>query len=240
MDLLTEAQQAAGGLDSWRRKGFISARLRQGGGLWAAKGQAGVLDDVRVEAALHQEWVSHRPFGAPDRRSSFTPQRAMIETLDGQPVSTLDDPRPTFSNHSFETPWSTEQLAYFVGTAMWTYLTQPFVLSLPGFHTEELEPLTQDETRLRRLQVTWPDYLATHSTTQTLYFGDDGLLARHDYEVEIVAGAPAAHFLTDFQAIEGIVMPTKHRIYPRDENGEPQKEMLIVSIDLDDIQFGQP
>ena len=39
------------------------------------KGQAGVLDNVRVDVALHQEWVSHHPFGAPELRSSFTPRR---------------------------------------------------------------------------------------------------------------------------------------------------------------------
>ena len=33
-----------------------------------------------------------------------------------------------------------DQLAYFVGTAMWTYLTQPFTFTLPGFDTSELEP----------------------------------------------------------------------------------------------------
>ena len=68
---------------------------------------------------------------------------------------------------------------------MWTYLTQPFTFALPGFQTSELEPWDEAGQRWRRLRVAWPSYLATHSTEQTLYFGEDGLLARHDYEVEI-------------------------------------------------------
>jgi hypothetical protein len=32
--------------------------------------------------------------------------------------------------HAAETQWSTLQLAYFVGTAMWTDLTQPFSIDL--------------------------------------------------------------------------------------------------------------
>jgi hypothetical protein len=32
----------------------------------------------------------------------------------------------------------------------------------------------------RRLHVVWPSYPATHSTDQTLYIGDDGVIRRHD------------------------------------------------------------
>ena len=46
-DLLDTALDAAGGLDRWRQHSFLSAHLSQGGGLWAMKGQAGVLDDVQ-------------------------------------------------------------------------------------------------------------------------------------------------------------------------------------------------
>ncbi|HLQ57078.1 MAG TPA: hypothetical protein VK162_22755 [Streptosporangiaceae bacterium] len=56
----------------------VSARLIQGGVLWAVKGQQGVLDDVFVTASLHEERVSHHPFGAADRRSVFTPERVAI------------------------------------------------------------------------------------------------------------------------------------------------------------------
>jgi len=42
------------------------------------KGQQGVLDDVFVTASLHEERVSHHPFGAADRRSVFTPERVAI------------------------------------------------------------------------------------------------------------------------------------------------------------------
>jgi hypothetical protein len=118
--------------------------------LWPLKGQAGVLDDVVVTASLHQERVSHRPFGAADRHSAFTPERVAIETEDGTVVEALDEPRASFAGHAPETQWSTLQLAYFVGTAMWTYLTQPFTFALPGFQTRELEPWVQDGQRWRR------------------------------------------------------------------------------------------
>ena len=69
-DLLDTVIEAHGGLERWNQLDSVSARLIQGGALWALKGQAGVLDDVVVTASLHEERVSHRPFGAADRHCS--------------------------------------------------------------------------------------------------------------------------------------------------------------------------
>jgi hypothetical protein len=236
-DLLETVIEAHGGLERWNSLNSVSARLLQGGALWALKGQAGVLDDVVVTASLHEERASHHPFGAADRHSSFTPERVAIERDDGTVIEELDQPRASFADHAFETPWSSLQLAYFVGTAMWTYLTQPFTFSLPGFETSELEPWNEAGQRWRRLRVVWPSYLATHSTEQTLYVDNEGLLARHDYEVEISGGTSAAHYLTDYDEVAGIRLPTKHRIFPRSPDGESLPEPLVVSIDLSEIEF---
>jgi hypothetical protein len=176
------------------------------------KGQEGVLADVFARANLHQERESHHPFGAPDRRSSFTPQRVAIETTAGDVVEELDQPRASFAGHTLETPWTTLQLAYFVGTAMWTYLTQPFTFALPGFQTTELDPWQENGEQWRRLRVTWRGYLATHNAEQTLYVGDDGLFRRHDYNIDIAGGAAGAHYISGYTEVAGIMIPTKHRI----------------------------
>lgn len=237
--LLAEVLSAAGGIDCWRKHNFLSAHLVQGGGLWQMKGQGGVLDDVRIDVALHQEWVSHHPFGSPELGSSVTPRRVELRDRGGTTIETLDNPRDAFEEHSFDTHWTRLQLAYFAGTAMWTYLTQPFCLTLPGFRVEELSPLRENNTDLHRLRVEWPSYLASHSSSQTLYFDDAGRIARHDYEVEIVAGAPAAHLFDGFVSVDGITMPTRHRIHPRDPAGRIDTTNVIVAIDIDDIAFGQ-
>jgi hypothetical protein len=234
-DLLDTVIEAHGGLTRWAQLETISAHLAQGGAIWALKDQSGVLDDVYVTASLHEERESHHPFGAPDRHSSFTPQRVAIETADGTVVEALDQPRASFAGHVAETPWTKLQLAYFVGTAMWTYLTQPFTFTLPGFETKELDRWQENGEQWRRLHVLWPGYLATHSTEQTLYFGDDGLIRRHDYDVEITGGTPAAHYISDYTQVAGIMIPTRHRIFPRTPAGQALSEPLIVSIDLSEI-----
>jgi hypothetical protein len=117
-DLLKTVIDAHGGLNRWNQLTTVSARLIQGGALWALKGQAAVLDDVVVTASLHEQRVSHRPFGAADRHSSCTPERVAIEDRDAAVAEALDQPRASFAGHPPETPWNTLQLAHFVGTAM--------------------------------------------------------------------------------------------------------------------------
>jgi hypothetical protein len=236
-DLLETVIAAHGGLERWGELDAISARLVQGGALWALKGQQGVLDDVYARATLHQERESHHPFGAPDRRSAFTPQRVAIETTGGDVVEVLEEPRASFAGHALETPWTSLQLAYFVGTAMWTYLTQPFTFALDGFKTRELDPWHEGGEEWRRLHVVWPHYLATHSTEQTLYVGPDGLFRRHDYDVEIAGGTQGAHYISDYTSVAGIMIPGQHRIYPRSPDGQALSEPLIVSIDVSEVAF---
>jgi len=235
-DLLGTVIEAHGGLGRWNQLDSVSARLVQGGAMWGIKGQQGMLDDVFVRASLHQERESHHPFGAPDRRSAFTPERVAIETTSGDVIEALDQPRASFAGHTLETPWTTLQLAYFVGTAMWTYLTQPFTFALPGFKTTELDPWHENGEEWRRLHVTWPGYLATHSTEQTLYVGADGLFRRHDYEVEIAATS-GAHYISDYTKVAGLMVPTRHRIFPQAPDGQALKEPLVISIDVSEIAF---
>ena len=205
--------------------------------MWAVKGQEGVLDTVFARASLHQVLESHHPFGAGDLRSAFSPHRVAIETTGGEVVEAMDQPRDSFAGHTFETPWTRLQLAYFVGYAIWNYLTQPFTFTLPGFETSELDPWEAGDEEWRRLHVVWPSYLATHSTEQTLYIGKDGLIRRHDYDVEILGGSGGAHFISDYIEVAGIRVPTKHRIFPRGPESQAQTEPLLISIDVSEITF---
>ncbi len=236
-DVVTLAMDAHGGLERWRQLKTISARLRQGGVLWTLKGHEGVLDDVNVTVDLRNEWASHRPFGQPDRRSSFQPDRVAIETGGGQVVEERANPRESFEGHKFDTPWDSLQLAYFAGYAMWTYMNAPFLFALPGVKTEELESWQENGEKLRRLKVTFPESIATHSADQTFYFDRQGRLKRHDYEVDVAGGAPAAHYVSGLTDVSGILIPTKHMIYPRQPDGSAAPTPVVVSIDVSDIEF---
>lgn len=234
-DLANDIMAAHGGLDRWRAFETLTAHLMQGGALWGLKGKAGVLDDTTVCVDLRQEHASHAPFGDANRKSSFGPDLVTLTTPDGHVIDTLASPRASFAGHTLETPWDDLQLAYFAGCAMWTYLNMPFLLAAPGVESFELEPWDEQGETWRRLRVRFPADIATHSTEQTLYVDADGLLKRHDYDVEIAGNTPGAHYISDYAEVQGIMIPTKRRIYPRRPDLQPVTDLLVVSIDLDRI-----
>jgi hypothetical protein len=67
-------------------------------------------------------------------------------------------------------------LAYFNGYAMWTDLTTPFFMAMPGFQVTEIAPWQEGAERWRGLRARFPDEIASHSKEQDFYFGDDFLL----------------------------------------------------------------
>ncbi|KQY15864.1 hypothetical protein ASD28_23730 [Massilia sp. Root133] len=236
--LIEQILEAHGGLARWQSHDRLSAHLSQGGILWPLKGHGGKLDEVDVQIDLKQQWTSHAPFGAADRRTAVTPRRAVIETVDGQVVEVLDDPRASFAGFGLETPWSDLQLAYFVGYAMWNYLTLPFAFAEPGFGFEELPAWEESGERWHRLRVTYPDTIATHSRVQTFYVGTDYKLRRHDYDVDINGGTPAVHYFSDYTTVDGIALPTRHLIHVRNPDGGHAPDPLVVSIAVSDVRFG--
>src|ERR1700730_15653578 len=83
-ELALLAIEAHGGLDRWKRFTTLSVHGINGGVLWAVKGKTGVLGDVTVTVDLRDEKVSHWPFGSPDRRSRFEPQRVALDGANGK------------------------------------------------------------------------------------------------------------------------------------------------------------
>jgi hypothetical protein len=227
------AIDAHGGLDRWNQFTTLSVHGINGGLLWGLKRKAGVIDNATITVDLRDEKVSHWPFGSPERRSRFEPGRVALENANGEVIEEMIQPRSSFKGHALDTPWTDLQLAYFAGTAMWTYLNTPFLLARPGVESEEMEPWKEAGETWRRLKVRFPADIATHSTEQTLYFDRNGLLKRHDYDVEIGGNAAAAHYIAEVKDYSGIVFPTKRRIFPRQPDGQSVPEPLIVSIDLD-------
>ncbi|MBY0291010.1 MAG: hypothetical protein K2X52_28300 [Mycobacteriaceae bacterium] len=236
-DLLARALDAHGGLDVWRRFSRVEATIVSGGLIFEMKGQPQDPTPRRMTAALQHEWASVQPFGADNQKTDFTPERIAIETLDGAVVAELMSPEASFKGDDLHTPWNPLQRAYFNGYALWTYLTSPFLLALPGFTVRELDPIEDDGRTLTGLQVTFPAGFVSHSTHQEFYFGPDLLLARHDYRVETAGSFSAIQYISDYVKADGVMMPTKRRAYRCGDDGRPLFDQLMVSIDLSDYHF---
>jgi hypothetical protein len=230
-ELLELAIEAHGGLDRWNSLHTVAADLSIGGLLWSLKGQDGLFVDSRYEADTHVQLATLGRFGTRDRHVRFTPNRLALETDAGELLQARDNPRAAFIGHVRETPWDQLHAAYFSGYALWTYLTQPFLYSYPGFLTEEIEPWMESGENWRRLKVTFPNDIASHTREQLTYFGPDGLMRRHDDSVDVLGGATGAHYIHDYRDVSGIKVPHRRRIYPRGSNNERVPEPVLISID---------
>jgi hypothetical protein len=232
---------AHGGLDRWNRLTDVRVHLLVGGQLWPLKKQDGIISDSMVRVELHRQFASHYAFANHGLRTSFTPDRVALETTSGQLVAERPDPRAAFHGHVQDTPWDSLHLAYFAGYAISNYMTAPFSFAEPGYVSEELEPWREEGQTWRRLKVTFPGYIATHCAEQVFYFDVDGLLRRHDYTPEVIGTGPfahsAAHYTSEHQESDGIIVPTRRRVYPVDPEGNVAKEPFIVTIDLDSVTF---
>jgi hypothetical protein len=235
--LLDAALAAHGGLERWRQFSSIEATIVSGGELWEIKGQPQDPAPRRMTVALHREWASVRPFGASDQRTDFTPERVAIEKLDGRVVAERSNPRESFKGHVLSTPWDPLQRAYFNGYALWTYLTTPFLMTLPGFTVNEIDPVEDHGERWSALRAHFPDHFPSHSSLQEFYFDSEFLLRRHDYRVDIAGGFAAIQYVYDMVEADGIKLPSRRRAYRCDENGRLVPDQLMVSIDISDVRL---
>jgi len=235
--LLANVLDAHGGLNRWNNYQKVEASIMTGGGFFALKGMLQDSTPRRMSVWLHEERSSVLPFGAPDQRTMFTPERIAIEKLDGTVVAERHAPKDSFAGHQMSTPWDPLQRAYFNGEALWTYLTTPFLLAMNSVRVEETAPWQEGEETWRVLRAYFPGSIDTHSQIQDFFFGEDLMLRRHDYTVNIAGGFAAAQLTSDYVVANGIHLPTKRRAYTRGPDRQPIKEMLMVSIDLSDVQF---
>jgi hypothetical protein len=187
-ELLGEILDAHGGMDRWNGYEKVEAAIVTGGGFFALKGVLQDSNPRRMTVWLHEERSSVLPYGAPDQRTMFTPERIAIEKIDGTLVAERYAPKDSFAGHQMNTPWDPLHRAYFNGEALWTYLTTPFLLAMDGVRVEETEPWREGEETWRVLRAYFPGSIETHNLVQDFFFGKDLMLRRHDYNVNIAGG----------------------------------------------------
>ena len=235
-DLLTLAVKAHGGLDRWNTLKTVKMQAAITGGIWYVKGRPDVLKDVIMEAETQIEKLV-TTFPGQDKKSVFEPGKISIETAAGAVIEIREKPVTSFIGHTRDTPWDDVHVAYFSGEALWTYLTTPFLYTYPGFVTEEISPWEENGEIWRRLKVTFPDNIASHTREQISFFGPDGLLRRHDYTVDILGGATGVNYATNYRNVDGIIVPTTRRIYAYEGDHVVVPEPLLVAIDMGEVSF---
>jgi hypothetical protein len=233
-ELLNTAVKAHGGLERWNKIQAIKVAASITGAIWYVKGKSDALKNVVITAETKTERLT-MDFPDQNKRSIFEPDRIVIERPDGTLIEVRDDPEKSFAGQERETPWDDIHVAYFGGEALWTYLNTPFIYTRKDFATEEISSIEVEGETWRRLKIIFPDSVKSHTREQISCFGPDGLLRRHDYTVDILGGATGLNYASEYRDVDGIIVPTKRRVYAYEGDYELVKEPLLVAIDMGEI-----
>jgi hypothetical protein len=204
IELLDLAVKVHGGLDRWNKVKAIKVGASITGAIWFVKGKGDALKNVVLTAETRNERVTV-DFPGQDKRAVFEPNRIVIEKVDGTLITACNNPEKSFEGQQRETLWDDIQVAYFVGEALWTYLNTPFLYTHDGFTTQEISSIQVERETWRRLKITFPDNVKSHSKEQISCFGPDGLLRRHDYTVDILGGATGLNYASAYRDVGGII-----------------------------------
>lgn len=234
--LLQDVTDAHGGLERWRRFQGIASTIVTGGGLWAVKRVRLLRTPRRVTSEFRRQWMRETPFGEPGLTMTWTPRHVEIADSKSRIIAERDDGRDSF-DRSFNGRWDQLNLAYFNGYAMWIYHAVPWVLTEPGYESNEIAPIEYQGETLRGLAVRFPEGVHSHTREQRFFFGEDGLLRRHDYEVDVWADTPAAHFVSDYVDVNGLKYPTRRSVFARRPDGTPDLDLNAVTIALSDYSL---
>jgi hypothetical protein len=219
---------AHGGIAIWEQASSVTLELHGGGLLLVAKGQASTMRDVAVTVPTTGQRTVVSPFPKPGMRGVFDAGSVRIETDDAEVVERRDDPRPLFKKLRRQLRWDDLDLLYFSGYALWNYVSLPFVLLRGGYRAE-----AKDETTL---VVTFPPDVHTHCPTQRFVLNGSGLLQRHLYTAEPVGRfARSVHVASGQREFDGLIFPTKRRVYPRGVGRARIPFPVLVRIDIDNV-----
>jgi hypothetical protein len=238
--LLDEVLAAHGGLDRWRAVTALTAHGRFGG-LLRSRFPGNRMANVNVRVQLAEQHIVFDGFPHEDQRAVFDRGDVRIETFDGELIEARRNARAAFAGRGGirrNLRWDALDVAYFAGYAWWNYLSTPMLLTRDGVTVVEGATWAEAGEHWRRLEVSFPPNIHTHSRRQTIYVDASGLIRRHDYVAEPVGRwAHAAHYCDEHRQVAGLVFPTRRRVRPRAPGGRSLPKPLLVGLDIDHIEI---
>ncbi|HEV7584999.1 MAG TPA: hypothetical protein VGO14_04390 [Solirubrobacteraceae bacterium] len=232
--LAEETIAAHGGLSAWEGAGELAVQLSSGGFAFASKLQGHAVRGVRARVATRGQRVVFEPYRKAGERGVLEADGGVrIETATGRVLAARGRPRQAFGDLRHRLWWDRLDILYFGTYAMWTYLSAPFVFVREGYELRELEPWEEQDEVWRRLSVTFPEDVHTHSREQVFYIDGAGLIRRHDYTAEPFGEwARAAHYCFDHSRFDGLLLPTRRLVYPRRADNTPRSHPRLVWIEI--------
>jgi hypothetical protein len=97
--------------------------------------------------------------------------------------------------------------------------------------------VTEDGHTWRRLEVLFPEDVATRRRRNVYYIDDAGLVRRHHYVSEVPGpnAGVVAHYSDEHHEFDRLLLPTRRRVYLTDDQGRAVRDPLLVRIDISDV-----
>jgi len=237
MKILQKIFEAHGGRDYWQTLEALDAEISASGFLFTAKRRP-VLRRVHMRAYTHEPRFTFFDYPKLGQTAELIGNdEVRIVDNSGKILVRRKTPRSAFRGFRHHFFWDDLDFIYFSGYATWNYLTTPFLLMRKGFTIEELEPLPRELSLFKRLRITFPEDIPTHSKCQILYFDKQFLLRRLDYTAEVVGSwAHAAHFCEEYRTFGKIKAPTRRWVLPLLFGNKPIPGPTLVAIEVHHIQ----
>ena len=191
-----------------------------------------------VRVSTRAQHVVFEEFPREGRRGVFEPDGSVrIETADGEVLAA----RPTRGRRSRTCGTSSGGIASTSSTSAPTRSGRTSrrrsCSRVEGYELSELEPWIEDGERWDRIGVRFPESVHTHSREQVFYVDARGRIRRHDYTAEPIGGwARAAHFCMDHERFDGLLVPTRRRVYPRRADNRPRQRPRLVWVEVTDAK----
>jgi hypothetical protein len=239
-DLLDKAIEAYGGLNRWKTIEEIVAHIRSGGAAIPLRFKFGAFKSYEARISTTEPRITFSPFAGKRNRGVFLGDRVRIESETGQILAKRANAKTAFSSFRHNLYWDNLDALYFGGYAIWNYFSAPFLFLREGFKIREIDPWKESGQTWRRLHVSFPPNIPTHSREQVFYFNSDGLIMRLDYTAEVFGGwAKAAHYCSDHKNFSGLIVPTHRRVLPRKSNNFPRSFPILVWIEVEQIAISE-
>lgn len=213
--LVRHAAEAHGGFDRFRRvESFSFAALDISGPLPKLKGIH--ILPARIEVFPRERKTIFHGYPQLDQFGVFQHGNVSLHSTatPAESITRSERHRETFRGFRKNRQWSELDVLYFFGYALLDYMSFPFALKDLTF-VESCHYKKNGQT-YRGVTFEFPANSDTHGKYQSLYFGEDGRIVRHDYQAEVVGDwATGAHFWNDYQSVDGFSFPTRRHVVGR-------------------------
>jgi hypothetical protein len=234
--LLAEVIEAHGGREAWQASRELVVQVSAGGLAVGAKFQPRGLRNLEARVATDHQRVVFTPYPRRGHRGVFDRGAVRIEAADGGVIHERSHAREDLNSPRRLLWWDNLDLLYFGASSLWIYMAMPFILADTDFKVSARDQWVEHGKEWRRLAVTFPAEIHTHSLQQVVYVGDDGLIRRHDYTAEeFGAWAASAHYWFDHHAFDGLIVPRKRRVLVRRSDGRSRGHPILVWINVLDV-----